>query len=98
MSQNLRKLFVAFEGNTRKMAWFAKQFPDYKKFVDALVAAEWKVGRLEKPLAEQKAKAVAAAEKKIADGEADRKRQAAGYARNRASAASVGHAKAKELL
>lgn len=98
MSQNLRKLFNAFEGNTKRMAWFAKQYASYREFVQAVSDANWKPNSMEKGLLDRKAQTVEQAEKLINDGAAARKLKATADARDRANAASVGHAAAKQLL
>lgn len=98
MSDKLKKLFVTFEGNTKKLAWATRQFPTYKAFVQALDAVEWKLGAFEKSLQQRHEQAIQAAENEIAKGAAQRKKLAADAAKLHAKNASVGSENAKALL
>lgn len=98
MSDRLKKLFVTFEGNTKKMAWATRQFPNYQAFVQALDAVEWKLVPFEKSLQKRHEQAIQDAEAEIAKGAAQRRKLAADAAKVHAKQASVGSENAKALL
>lgn len=94
----LKKLFMAFGGDTKKIAFFVKEFGGLVRFGEELKDAKWKSDALEKKLLKNHKDKAEEREKAIADGENQRLKDAAAEAKRICKADDVRHKKVKRLL
>ena len=93
----LKKLFMAFGGDTKKIAFFVKEFGGLVRFGEELKDAKWKSDALEKKLLKNHKDKAEEREKAIADGENQRLKDAAAEAKRICTADDCRHKKVKRL-